>query len=768
MKKTISLLLALVMVFSLFPIGVLAADGEDASNINPVTGREAGPKGSEDVAVMVYGQSMADAVMKSTYNFQDFVAALKSELQGILANEKLPEVEMYLVNDQNQEYKLELNAVKDAAFLSSFQFRADGILSWLDDIFKWLQDGFGWLISGIDTVGEFYKIYGAKNVPEGNYTLEVRKINGDGYTLWEPDEGQVRVHVGDDHVNYVGYEEELGSYTFNIDIDFGIFEIDWDAFSVEFTMPGVFMKSEEPGFGFQSVDLGGNAVPGTEFLLVNREETEKILRAAFALGKDTFTNAMNLVGTEGFTWEELSILNSEILTWDDTAKQITFDHKAVIKLLGTYWSLLEASAMDPMITFMSDETDLRLPAILQATADENGNVFFSEDSNVTLTWSLDVLMKMGKVVLEEADDMELLDGVFENKQTEAIVNFVFTLAKYAAAKGTEFWDENGEWVKGVINDWVYPVLTNDNIMQYAKEILVWMVGDNLTPEQQKMLELLPTHALLTKKMPTGHYLMLEIGVPDGYIHSPLFYTMNLTWNTELPAPKDWCYVTFGNLGLVLPYYAEDYYTWLRNFNYTAEADKLLNLITDGKTGTMVQDMISGKDDVTALSIAFTANLLYNNLGGDKVYGSELELASALTKYLYAYGRTGQNLLMFADKVIREGRAVVTSEITPDWKFYNFSTSLRTNIALKVKALLTETANAIDTTGDNKITTAVKDTTQKIADSIDTSNHIIEQTTAIQNKVKEVVKETAQSVAKTALKTTLKVTKTLLGWWKETK
>ena len=61
MKKTISLLLALIMVFSLFPIGVLAADGD--SNVNPVTGREAGPKGDEDVAVMVYGQSMADAVM---------------------------------------------------------------------------------------------------------------------------------------------------------------------------------------------------------------------------------------------------------------------------------------------------------------------------------------------------------------------------------------------------------------------------------------------------------------------------------------------------------------------------------------------------------------------------------------------------------------------------------------------------------------------------------------------------------------------------------
>lgn len=763
-KRWISLLLVFVMVLGMFPMAAFAADGEGASNVNPATGRERGPKGDEDVAVMVYGQSMADAVMKAGYSFDDFVTALKSELQGILANEKLPKVEMYLINSQNQEYELTLNAVDDAAFLSSFRMKSGGILGWLDDVFKWLQDGFGWLISGVDTIGEFYKIYGATDVPEGDYTLEVRRIDGDGYTLWEPESGQVRVHVGDDHVNYVGYEKHLGGHTF----EFSFLWWDVEVYSIDFYMPGVFMKTEEPGFGFQSVDLGGNAVPGTEFVLVNREETEKILRAAFALGKDTFTNAMNLVGTEGFTWEELSILNSEILTWDDTAKQITFDHQATLKLLGTYWALLEASAMDPMITFMSDETDLRLPAILQATADKNGYVFFGEDSNVTLTWALDVLLKMGNVVLEEADDMELLDGVFQNKQTEALVNLVFTLAKAAAKQGTEFWDKNGDLVKGVINDWVYPLLTNDNIYSAAKSVLEWVLEDKLTPEQMKMLDLLPTHALLTKKMPAGHYLMLETAVPEGFIHSPLFYTMNLTWNTDSPAPKDWCYVTFGNLGLVLPYYAEDYYTWLRNFNYTAEADKVLNLITDGKSGTMVQDMISGKDDVTALTIAFTANLLYNNLGGDKVYGSELELANALTKHLYAYGRTSQNLMMFADKVIREGRAVVTGEITPEWKFYNFSTSLRTNIALKVKALLTETAKAIDTTGDNKITTAVKETTQKIADSIDTTNRIIEQTTAIQSKVQDVVKTTAKTVAKTALKTTLKVTKTLLGWWAESK
>ena len=760
MKKLISLLLAVIMVFCLLPLSALAADSQPAEG----TGREPGPKGDEDVAVMVYGKTVSDAVHKAGYNFTDFVAALKSELQGVLADETLPEVEVYLVNDQNQEYKLTKNAVEDAAFLSSFQFEADGLLGWADDVFKWLEDAFGWLISDIDTVGEFYDIYGAEDVPEGDYTLEIRKIDGDGYTLWAPEDGVTRVHVGDDHVNYVGYKKELGSYDFDIEYDFGIFEIDWDVFSVSFSMPGVFFDTREPGFTFRTADLGGNALPGAEFLLVNRDETEKIVRAAVALGKDTFTNAMNLIGTEGFTWEELSILNKELLTWDQQAQQITFNHKEAYKLLTTYWYLVEASAMDPLINFMSDETDIRLPAILKATSDENGYVFFGEDNNVTLTWSLEILLRMADVVLTEAEDIELVDGMFEDPQTESMVRLVLTLAKYAAEKGTEFWDENGQLVTDVINDWVYPILQNDNMMEFAKDAMIWVIGeDSLTEDDLKMLELLPTHALLTKKMPTGHYLMLEIGVPEGYVHNPMFYTINLTWNTESSDPGDWCYATVGNLGIIAPYFLEEYYGYLRGFNASAEADRILNLISGGRTGAMIQDMISDNTDVSALAIAYQANIIYNYMGGNQLYSSEQELAQELTKYLYAHGRTAQNLLIFSDRIAREAKGIVSAEITPEWTFYNFSTSLRTNIALNTQALIRGIAASIDTTGNAKLNTAVKDMLEKTADSIDTSNRIIEQTTQIQNQIKQTVKDVASGAAKAALSTAGKIVKSLLSW-----
>ena len=148
-KRWISLLLAVVMVFALFPAAVFAADGdasEEVSNINPSTGREPGPKGNEKVAMMLYGESISDAVMKSGYDIDDFWAALKKELQGVLSNEKIPEAEVYLVNDQNQEYKLEPTSDGDgASFLHSFQLRTGGILSWLDDVYGWIMDFINWI-----------------------------------------------------------------------------------------------------------------------------------------------------------------------------------------------------------------------------------------------------------------------------------------------------------------------------------------------------------------------------------------------------------------------------------------------------------------------------------------------------------------------------------------------------------------------------------------------------------------------------------------------
>lgn len=766
-KKLISLLLAVVLLISI-PLGVVVVAEETSEpTVNPSTGRVAGPKGDEDVACVVYGKAFSDAALKSGYSWDDFLNALKGEIQGVLSNEKLPEVELYLVNDKNEEYKLTPNAVEDAALASSVRFETSGILGWVDDIYEWIMTAYGWVFSSVPTVGELYKIYGVKDVPSGDYTLEVRSIDKDGYILREPYHGTQKVHVGTNHVNYVGYPVDVGSYKFDIKYDFGIFDIDWDVFSVAFSLPGVFLNAREPGFSFRSADLGDNALPGTEFLLVNRDETEKIVKAAYALGKDTFKNAMDLYGTEGFTWEELSILHNEVLKWDKENMQISIDGPKAYKLLATYWALVQASATDPLITFMSNDTDIRIPAMLSATADENGRVFFGEKNNVTLVWSLEILLKMGNVVLEQAEEMKLLDGVFPDKQTEAMVNFVIDMAKYGAEKGTEYWDENGHLIAETINDYVYPVFQNDSIMEYARKILGWAVDeDEMTPEEKKMLDLLPQHALLTKKMPAGNYLMFEKSVPEGYLQSPFFYTIRLDWKTENPDPATWCYATVGDLGILTPYFAEDFYTWLRNYDYKAEADSVLNKITNNETGTLISDTLSGNKDITTLTIAYFADVLYNDLGGNVVYSSQKELAESMAKYLYAHGRTAQNLLMFGNQVITKSKAVVTGQIHLGWTFYTATTSPRANSALKLKAILKGIENSIDTTDNNPITTPAKSIVARITEKIDTNNRIAKQTTELKNKINEALKKVASSIGKTVMEKAVDLFKTFLKWGKE--
>lgn len=750
-KKLISLLLVLTMVLSLFPIAALAADG-DTSAVNPDTGREAGPAGSRKVALMVYGEAISDAIMKSGYDIDDFWAALKSEAQGVLANEKLPELEVYLVNDQNQEYRLSPSDGKGASMVNSFRMRSSGLLGWLEYVFDWLTDFYDWILGDVPTFGQLYKIYRADNVPEGDYTLEIRKISGDGYKLWQPSSGATRVHVGTDSMNYIGFEQSLGSHKFTIDVDLWLIDFEVEVASIDFAMPGVFLRAEKPGFSFTSADLGGNKLPGTEFMLINRDETVKILKAALALGKDTFTNAMQLVGTEGFTWEELNAFNYDLLNVDLEGQQISINKEQAYKLLETYWMLVEASAKQPIQDFMSDETDIRLPAILKATADANGIVRFTEDSNCTLTWSIEILFKMAGILNEELQDVELDPNTFENENLQALTELMLDVMKIVLANGTQVMDEYGNIINDVVNDWIYPIMQNDNMMSFAKKLLVKYVGENnLSERQMSMLDLLPTHALLTKKMPSGHYIMLETGVPRGYAHTPLFYTIDITWNTESPVVSDWCYVNVANLGIIGPYFAEDFYTFLRTNSLSAEADKILNLITDGKSGTLIQDTLSGKNDITAATILYHASIIYNYMGGNKVYASEQELVDALSQHLYAYGRTAQNLLMFGNQVALKAKSVVSCEITPDWTFYTYTTSPRANIALRIKALVEGFAAAVDTTGDNAITGFVKDQAEKLADATDTTNYIVDQVEELKDQLQEAVSTAIQKAAKTTVR-----------------
>ena len=322
-KKLISLLLVLTMVLTLVPAAVFAEDGFD-----PVADA---PQGNRKVAVMVYGELISDLAWKSGMTILNMSDQLKAQAQSLLANAKLPEMEMVLVSPEGYEYPLTKNGVPGASFVGSFNIETGGVLGWLDDILGWLQDLWSWLVEDVDTIGNFYEIYGATNVPDGTYTLKVHLIN---------------------------------------------------------------------------VDLEG--------------------------------------------------------------QQISINQEQAYKLLETCWMLVEASAKQPIQDFMSDETDIRLPAILKATADQNGVVRFTEDSNCTLTWSIEILFKTAGILSEELQDVELDPNTFENENLQALTEMMLIAVKYAMANGAQFFDEHGDIITTVVNDWVYPLMQNDNVMEYGK------------------------------------------------------------------------------------------------------------------------------------------------------------------------------------------------------------------------------------------------------------------------------------------------------------
>ena len=758
-KRIISIVLAVAMILCLIPIGVLAAD-DTTSTVNPATGREQGPEGDVPVAVMVYGDNITKLSTTPGLGFSDFIDAVKEEIKNVAGNNNVPEVEMYLVNKDGQEYKLTQENASETAFIASFKYRSEGdggITGWFVDL---VQSAYEWLFDDFDQVESLYRIYGAKNVPEGEYTLEIRSIADDGFKLIKPETRELKVTVEKSATKtcYVGFDSMVGM------LDLTIFDV--TLYKAIMTMPGVFLQSSEPGIEFTSANLGDQPVPGSEFVMVNRDETEKLIKAFYGLGKETFESAMSLIGTEGYTWEELSILHNEVLKWDSENAQISIDGKNAYKLLGTYWSLMQASAKEPLLNFLKDDTELRVPAILAATADENGVVHFGPDNNVTLIWSMEILQKMGGVAFSKIEEYGLIDELFPDPMTGAIIKLVIKLGKSYLGSDNMLWDADGNLKKDFINGTMYLLLQNDNIMEFAQDKLNWIVGDNLTEEEKEFLKLLPDHALLTKKMPAGKYILLETSVPEGYFRSPFFYTVDLEWHPEAQYARDWYYASVADLGLIAPYFAEDFYDWLRNYDFKVEADKVLNYITDDKTGDLIAKTLTGENDITKYTITYFSNILYNYMGGSLLYNSELDLAKDMTKHLYAYGKSAQNLLQFGDQVATRSKSVVAGQLTKDWIFYNYSTSLRTNSALKTQKILNGVAKAIDTTEDHPVTSAVKSTIQKIADKIDTTNRIKDQVTNIQNKISSFFSDIGSKIGNKVLDGVFNALKTVLGWSKQ--
>ena len=558
----------------------------------------------------------------------------------------------------------------------------------------------------------------------------------------------------------------FGSITTDTILDRIVAEIQKSPLSFRLVFPGVWLTRQEPGFSFKSVNFGGEAVPGSEFIMIHREELEKVVKAMISAGKVSFEAALETLGDKesGASWEDINLLNKQIVTWDTESNEIALDYDQARELLTSYITLLWNAAIPGISLMMSEELDLHLPAMLKATADENGIVRFERDNNITLVWGIDIITKLIKTVGEiTADSGELINNIVaensESKALIAVVDLANRIIQVTAGsdKYAEYLDKGAEVVKEQINQWVYPILQNDDIPAKLNSTAKYLV-DLFGVEEgflTDLVSILPTHAILTEKMPTGHYIMMQSAAPKGYLRNPVFYTISVVWDTSKPSVYDWVYVNVANIGIIGPYFAEDYYTFLRNNSLIKTGDTIISKLT-GKESDVLARTITDTTMVPT-TIAYFAGIIYNNMGGSAVYASQEALVTEMSKYLLSHGVNAQNLWIFANQVNDRAKAVVTSEITEDWYFYNIKENLHSNYADAAKAILNGKKEAL--TEKNLVSssvTAIIDAKISIIDKVDTA------ITNATSKYVEAVKEATSSATKSIVSKATSTAKSLLS------
>ena len=145
------------------------------------------------------------------------------------------------------------------------------------------------------------------------------------------------------------------------------------------------------------------------------------------------------------------------------------------------------------------------------------------------------------------------------------------------------------------------------------------------------------------------------------------------------------------------------------------------------------------------------------MGGSAVYDSQEALVTDLSKYLLSHGVNAQNLWIFANQVKDRAEAVVTSEITEDWYFYNIKENLHTNFADAAKAILNGKKAAL--TEENLVSSAVTSIIDAKISAIDKVDTAITNATA---KYVAAVKEATSSATKSIVSKAASTVKSLLS------
>lgn len=624
-KKILALLLAIVMAISLMPIAALAEE----------TGEKTG-----EVAAVVYGPTFtkllrSGTTLKASEILTELAdAATKAKEDGAV----IPEVEIVLTNQENGEKYL-MQKSDTASFADSLGFELK-TSSLLGDIINTILNGIlnGSATNTIAQIGRgyAYEVYSTGEIPEGTYSAYIKEIKDEGYAIKQEEYRTINDIVVENKDGKPTYIGEASSFGDSQKIGVGWFS---KTYEYEISFPGYWITKKPIGFKFSNQDVVGTGINGNEFTLVNRDQVLDILSFMKALGKETFDTVLaNLQNEDVFDFAKVVELHTQLINTENGTTPI--DMEVARELVNTYLALL--TGIDVWNEVL--HSGLVLPAIHTATSatvdDVDGIVEFNEDTNVTLTWAFDQMLK-------------LIDLLPEDNQAVQLFNKVIEIL---------------EPLKDKINDEGY------DLIYYGSGIL----GENV-PQ------------ILGEKMPSGNYLMFQTGVEnEDYQRNLLAYTLNITWKNA-----DWLYVTVADLGLVGPYVMPAFYDFVRNTTFEGPVARSFKVLSRGYefasdatlynveiTENIRQALMTGSLDMNdendrALQGAYTAfiaNATYNALGLDRVFNTRVALLKGFNDYLVGNQNTALNLMDYVNAQAKRAKSVYAGYVNEDWVFYNLDTS----------------------------------------------------------------------------------------------
>ena len=489
----------------------------------------------------------------------------------------------------------------------------------------------------------------------------------------------------------------------------------------EFTFPGLWCAETDAGFVFKNVDVAETGLKDSEFLLVNRDEAVDVLKLMVDIGKDAFNGAIKRTfggeitrpDGEVVTYESIVNLYTELVKNEDG--QLSLNYDAAYSIIEAYIGVIvDMQLFDRVIDTDSTIPKLKypLPAILIATSNEEGLVEFTKNSNMTLTWMIDITRK----IINAAGTN--LEGKNE------ILDMLLKVVKYVD-------DLSANMIGDVINTLVYP---------FAQRL-----------------------GLVGQKMGSGKYIMFQIKAADSYWINPLAYTMIVEWKNA-----NWCYVTVADLGIIMPYFVEGFYDFVRNTTFAGTIDKFLNQIT-GKETNLITNILTDKIDITAemgkvvtgALTAFVGQIGFNSLGLDTIFSTKSDFVAGLNKYLYENGRTAQNLMVYVNKQAMRAKSVYAGNLTPIenvdkdgnvsydyWQFYSIDKSPTTTATKLIQKSTDNIAAAFVNPTKSGIVTNIGGTVKSIVGNV---GYKIEETAKnIRAQIKSTIGSTIQGFVQSAL------------------